>query len=336
MSVTVSMFLRGGVLIACALAGPAARAEPPSSDAPAGAALRAELSTSKRLFAPNEPLHLRLTLFNPTAQTIEMDAAFGPGDNAIALPDCLVYGTAAAPALRVALGAERAAPVPAPAAPEAVAGAMRLAPGAAVGAEIDLRERFVPARYTGAFLVEWSPPGATPATLRFRVESRKVAVMVTDYGKMMFDLRYEQAPLNVDNFLDLARQRFYDGTVFHRLIPNFILQGGSPTGSSDGQRPDGALLPAELDATPFDLGVLAMAHRPDDPDSASCQFFVGLARLPDLDGAYTVIGKARDEQTLRTLRRIAELQTDADGRPLRPLVLRFLTLVDADAAPKSP
>ena len=75
-----------------------------------------------------------------------------------------------------------------------------------------------------------------------------------------------------------------------------------------------------------------MARKQSDPHSASCQFFITLARQPDLDGQHTVIGHASDDESQRTLRRISELATDDDGRPLRPVIIRFLTLVEIDRA----
>ena len=71
-----------------------------------------------------------------------------------------------------------------------------------------------------------------------------------------------------------------------------------------------------------------MAHKPSDPDSASCQFFICLARLPELDGKYTVIGQASDQESLRTLQIIEQLPTNSDDQPIRPLSIRFFTLVD--------
>ena len=146
------------------------------------------------------------------------------------------------------------------------------------------------------------------ASLSFRVETRKDAVLVTDYGKITFSLLYERAPRNIENFLDLMRDRFYDGKAIHRVVPHFIIQAG------------------------FEPGTLAMARKPSDPHSASCQFFISLARLPELDGKYTVIGQARGEESLRTLQILSELPTNAQGRPVRPLAIRFFTLVDVSVS----
>ena len=92
---------------------------------------------------------------------------------------------------------------------------------------------------------------------------------------------------------------------------------------------DGKTVPAEFSDTPIELGTLVMAHKPDDPNSASCQFFIALARLEDLDGKYTVIGQARDDESLRTLNQLAALPTNRSDRPVKPLVIRSINLVDA-------
>jgi peptidyl-prolyl cis-trans isomerase B (cyclophilin B) len=192
------------------------------------------------------------------------------------------------------------------------------------------RSLYRPLRYVGNYRLEWQPLGGRvePASVTFRVEQPKEAVLVTDYGKITFALMYDKAPRNVENFLELLRERFYDGKTIHRVVPGFIIQGGSPDGSGTGIRPDGKFVDAEFSDAPFELGTLAMARKPSDPDSASCQFFISLARLKELDGKYTVIGQAKDEESLRTLRQLGELPTTKDGRPVRPLQIRFFTLVD--------
>jgi peptidyl-prolyl cis-trans isomerase B (cyclophilin B) len=134
----------------------------------------------------------------------------------------------------------------------------------------------------------------------------------------------------VEAFIDLVRSGFYDNKTFHRVIPGFLIQGGCPKGDGTGIRPDHKLLPAEFNNTPFRAGTLAMAHKPSDRNSASCQFFITLSRLPELDGQYTVIGQASDEESLRTLNELAAEPTDKHDRPRHPLYIRSITLVDAE------
>ena len=74
--------------------------------------------------------------------------------------------------------------------------------------------------------------------------------------------------------------------------------------------------------------MLLMAHKPSDVNSGSCQFFIALARVPELDGKYTVIGQAHDEESLRTLQQLASVPADKRDRPVSPLVIRSINLVD--------
>lgn len=311
---------------------PALWAGPPASQPVLG--LRAEVQALRPLYGPAEPVRLRFLLINEGDEPVEIPCPQpSPSETGITLPVSLVLGTADEPALFVRYEDDEPVAVEPPtASAPARTGHLRLGPHSSVGRELDLRRWFRKVRYSGEYRLEWRVPcGAVrlKAEVRFRVESRKRVVIVTDYGKMTFDLFYDRAPRNVANFIELASRKFYDGLTFHRIIPGYLIQGGSPDGSESGMRPDGKTVPAEFSELPFGPGTLAMARKPSDPDSASCQFFITLARVPELDGKYTIIGQASDEASLRTLRRIAELPTDAEYRPLRPVVMRFLTLVEA-------
>jgi cyclophilin family peptidyl-prolyl cis-trans isomerase len=296
-------------------------------------ALRPEVAADRALFYPSQPIAVRFTLFNPTDEPIELPVVRAPeAPDGITLPRSLIVGSSAQPALSVAYESESPVPIqPTSGNPEpGEQTTLRLAPRASIGAEVNLAELHRQLRYSGDYRLEWQPLGdaVAPVSLAFRVETRKDAVLVTDYGKITFSLLYDRAPQNIANFLELVRTRFYDGKSIHRIVPHFIIQGGSPDGTGKGTRADGKLVPGEFHDTPFELGTLAMARKPNDPDSASCQFFVSLGRLPELDGKYTAIGQARDEESLRTLQILSELPTNSQGRPTRPLAIRFLTLVD--------
>ena len=320
------------VILAAGVA--ASGAQTPSVEpAPAAGSLRAEMALERTLFQPSQSIPVRFTLFNATDETVELPLTCMPAEaDAITLPRELIIGTREQPRLFIAFENERAAAVrlTSPEGEHGHAGVLRLAPRAAIGAEFDLATVHRLVRYSGHYRLEWQPLGETvaPIVRTFRVEPRKDAVLVTDYGKITFSMAYDEAPLNVENFLGLVRDRFYDGKSIHRVVPGFIIQGGSPDGNRTGVRPDGKLVPAEFRDVPFVAGTLAMARKPNDPDSASCQFFVSLARLEELDGNYTVIGQASDEESLRTLQLIEQLPTDEEDRPLRPVAIRFFTLVD--------
>jgi cyclophilin family peptidyl-prolyl cis-trans isomerase len=124
----------------------------------------------------------------------------------------------------------------------------------------------------------------------------EVAVFETDYGTFKIALYQDAAPLHVENFKKLIREKFYDGLGFHRVIPDGIIQGGDPQTRGGGNRarwgtgyPSQPKIPAEFSTRPFGRGSVGMA-RSSDPNSASSQFFICLGPKPQWDGKYTVFG----------------------------------------------
>ena len=122
-----------------------------------------------------------------------------------------------------------------------------------------------------------------------------VAVIHTQLGDITLRFFPEAAPNHVNNFIELAKQGFYNKTTFHRVIPGFMIQGGDPhSKSSDrtrhGTGGPGYSLKAEFNDTPHKRGTLSMA-RSRNPDSAGSQFFICVANASYLDGKYTVFGE---------------------------------------------
>ncbi len=115
-------------------------------------------------------------------------------------------------------------------------------------------------------------------------------------GKVTVELRPDLAPQHVARIKELAGEGFYDGIVFHRVIPGFMAQTGDPTGTGRGgsDKPD---LKAEFSKAPFERGTLGMA-RSQSPNSANSQFFICFDRADWLDGQYTVFGKVVDGMDL--------------------------------------
>jgi peptidylprolyl isomerase len=113
--------------------------------------------------------------------------------------------------------------------------------------------------------------------------------MDLESGRVVIELRPDLAPKHVARIKELAREGFYDGIVFHRVIPGFMAQTGDPTGTGRGgsEKPD---LPAEFSNEPFVRGTVGMA-RTSDPNSANSQFFINFVETPHLDGQYTVWGQ---------------------------------------------
>jgi peptidyl-prolyl cis-trans isomerase B (cyclophilin B) len=167
-----------------------------------------------------------------------------------------------------------------------------------------------------------------------RVEPAREAVLCTSEGRLRIGFAPDAAPATVDNFLRLARSGFYDGTVFHRIVPldregrPFVVQGGDPTGTGDGG--PGWNLALEPSDLPHARGVLGMA-RGDDPHSAGSQFYIGLSRdgTARLDGQYCTFAFMLDgEDALDRLAHSA-IGDAATGRPSNPPILERVELVPA-------
>ncbi len=121
------------------------------------------------------------------------------------------------------------------------------------------------------------------------------ALIETKFGKMELKFFPEVAPNHVNNFIELAKKGFYDGTTFHRVIPGFMIQGGDPNSknpdkSQHGMGGPGYTVKAEFSEKPHKRGILSMA-RAGHPDSAGSQFFICVADAPFLDRQYTVFGE---------------------------------------------
>lgn len=169
----------------------------------------------------------------------------------------------------------------------------------------------------------------------------EVAVITTDVGEIVLRFFPDTAPGHVDNFKALARERFYDGTTFHRVVPGFVIQGGDPNSKDENPANDGTgngprRLKAEFSNLPHKRGALSMA-RSQHPDSASCQFFIVLEENPrtrGLDGKYTVFGEVLEG--LETLDRILAASQPIDmgaQRPAKPVVMRKVRIDKRPARP---
>ncbi len=132
--------------------------------------------------------------------------------------------------------------------------------------------------------------------------AKTLAVLKTSQGDVTVKFFYDKAPNHVKNFVDLAARGFYDGTLFHRVIPDFMIQGGDPftkdpakaalygTGGNTDEKGRPVNVKAEFNDLTHKRGVLSMA-RASDPDSASSQFFIVVKDSPFLDRQYTVFGE---------------------------------------------
>ena len=181
---------------------------------------------------------------------------------------------------------------------------------------------------------------ATPAARAADEKAAKeVAVFKTSAGEMVIEFWPETAPLTVANFIKLAKSGFYDGGAFHRIIKGFMIQGGDPLSKDaskeamwgTGGSPD--KVKAEFSKRPHDFGVISMA-RTNDPDSASCQFFICLEGAGALDGKYTCFGKLiKGEDVLKKLGS-TPVGASGGGEPSKPkerVALESVKIVPADS-----
>ena len=149
------------------------------------------------------------------------------------------------------------------------------------------------------------------------------ATIETDAGTMTAELYPKIAPQTVNAFVFLAREGFYEGVIFHRIIPGFMIQGGDPTGTGTGG--PGYKLKAEFNDIKHEKGVLSMA-RTNDPNSAGSQFFLMHDRAPHLDRQYTAFGKANSG--LDVIDKIANAPRGAQDRPLKPASIKKITITE--------
>jgi peptidyl-prolyl cis-trans isomerase B (cyclophilin B) len=169
--------------------------------------------------------------------------------------------------------------------------------------------------------------------------SNEVAVIKTSEGDMVVQFWTDAAPATVENFKKLARQGFYDGTIFHRIVKEFMIQGGDPNSkdpakeNSYGQGGPGYNIKAEFNNHSHDRGVVSMARGPD-PDSAGSQFFICLAPVHRLDHQYTTFGKLVKGQDV--LEKIGDIPVTKNsmGEPSKPtkrVVIESIKIVPADS-----
>ena len=171
---------------------------------------------------------------------------------------------------------------------------------------------------------------ATTASLSARVE--------TDQGELVIRLRPDLAPRHVRHFVTVARAGGFDGTVFHRIVPRGIIQGGDPL-SKDPQKKalygtgGLGLLKAEFSSQPMTRGSVAAVLRPSSPDSAGNQFFICLSDQPALTGKFTIFGEVASG--MEVVDAIGASAVVGD-RAAERIVIRKVTIVDASPSPAGP
>ena len=156
------------------------------------------------------------------------------------------------------------------------------------------------------------------------MSDRQIAVIETNFGNIVIQLYPDVAPGHVENFVKLAQDGFYDGTTFHRVIPDFMIQGGDPNSkdedrSNDGQGGPGFTINAEFSDVPHKRGILSMA-RAQDPNSAGSQFFIVVKDSNFLDGQYTVFGEVIEGMDVAD--KIVNVERDGNDNPLEKVTMK--------------
>ena len=150
----------------------------------------------------------------------------------------------------------------------------------------------------------------------------------TNHGKILFELLPDLAPETVRNFEKLTKDGFYDGTLFHRVIPGFMIQGGDPNTKTDnkgswGMGGPGYNVKAEFSSRSHLRGIVSMA-RAQDPDSAGSQFFIVTSDSAFLDRQYTVFGQVKEGMDVAD--KIVNMDKDGNDCPLEKVVMTKVTL----------
>ncbi len=158
----------------------------------------------------------------------------------------------------------------------------------------------------------------------------EIAVIETTMGNIELEFLDDVAPGHVKNFKDLANKGFYDGTIFHRVIPGFMIQGGDPNSKNEdrsmhGVGGPGYTINAEFNDTPHDRGILSMA-RSQDPNSAGSQFYIVVKDSHFLDGQYTAFGRVLKGMDVAD--KIVNAPRDARDNPNERIEMKSVKIVN--------
>jgi len=175
-----------------------------------------------------------------------------------------------------------------------------------------------------------APPAAPKKETKVDTSQKKeVAVIKTNMGTVVFEFLPDVAPKMVDNFKDLAKTGFYNGTTFHRVIPGFMIQGGDPLSkdsdpSNDGTGDGPRKMPAEFTTKYSHKRGMVSTARSNDPNSGSCQFFIMHKDNSGLDNKYTIFGRVLEG--LDVVDKIVAVPRGPNDRPLKNVVMESVTI----------
>jgi len=176
-------------------------------------------------------------------------------------------------------------------------------------------------------------PGAKTAPEKGSMDKpaakKEVAVIKTNQGTIVFELLPDVAPKMVENFKELAKSGFYNGTTFHRVINGFMIQGGDPLSKDNDPTNDGTgdgprKMPAEFTTKYSHVRGMVSTARSSDPNSGSCQFFIVQKDSTFLDNKYTIFGRVLEG--LDVVDKISLVPKDRNDRPLQNVTMEKVTI----------
>ncbi len=153
--------------------------------------------------------------------------------------------------------------------------------------------------------------------------TKKIAEFDTNMGSFKIELYKDKAPLTVGNFIKLVDKGFYNGLIFHRVIPDFMIQTGCPHGTGYGG--PGYTIQDEFhpDLKHDSKGIVSMANT-GQPNTGGSQFFITVAPTPWLDGKHAIFGKVIEGMDV--VEKISKVQTDRNDKPLKDVVINSITI----------
>ncbi len=247
--------------------------------------IRVGVEAPEKVFRPGQRMLLRFTIENAG----DKDASIEEPSNYLEGLEILdVDGRPVKPAAKTKAPGKRS---------------VTLEPAGFIGRTVDIASVFpeIPENREGWYRIRWSYGESASNEVRVYVMRDWIATIETNHGSIAIELYPSVAPAHVENFLKLARSGFYEGTVFHRIIPGFIMQGGAP---KDPAKEAVAPLKAEFSSMKHVFGTVSMA-RTNDPNSATSQFFICFGAVPQLNGNYTVFGQViSGEEVVKEVERV--------------------------------
>lgn len=180
------------------------------------------------------------------------------------------------------------------------------------------------------------PMSVPPNRLNGMAIHTAVATISTNLGDIKVNLFGDHAPKTVKNFVDLSEKGFYDGVIFHRIIPNFMIQGGDPTGTGTGGPGytfDDEIHPELVFSKPYLLAMANAGKRPDMTGRLAgtngSQFFITTAETSWLNGKHSIFGEVADDESREVVDKISAAQTGGQDRPVEDITMQSVTITEA-------